>query len=165
MTTSPRRFTPVTSSLRRQARWPLVVVVAVAAQMVGCGKSEVTPTGPSTVVGPLTGVWTGTLTRPGSTQSVRVELTEVFVFGFIANGTYVVTDSSGTTSGTAGGVASGASVSLILTPSTPPPCSIVQPFLPGQVGMVLSLDGNRMTGDATFMLCGSAVRGTATLTR
>lgn len=129
------------------------------------GPSEFTPAAPSPVVGPLTGVWHGTLTRSGNRQTVRMELTEVWFGGFLSDGTYTASDNTGTTTGTAGGVTHGADVALLLTPVPPLPCAVVQPYPVGQFILNLKLSGNSMTGDGAVGLCGNSVGVTATFTK
>jgi hypothetical protein len=143
----------------------LVAAVTCVVVCSACGSDKPTPTGPTpTPTTLVTGTWTGTATRTGATLALRLALTEsalgnsALVFGTYSSG-------DGATTGSVGGAVVGTEVSLMLTPSVPPSCGQPQPFPPGQVGLLLRLDGNRMTGDATFTLCGESVRGTATLSR
>ena len=95
----------------------LLKAMAVAGALLalsGCAEaSDDMPAGPSPATGPLSGTWTGTLTAPGLSQSVRVDLTE-YVFGsaFTAVGTYTITSGSGRSAGSASGLTVGSQVTL-----------------------------------------------------
>jgi hypothetical protein len=132
-----------------------------------CGDSAPSPTGPSAAVGPLTGTWTGTLSRPGVAQSVRLELTEVaFGIGFVASGRYTVGNSA-TTTGTVGGVfVDNTSINLSLSPSVRPECNAPQPLSPaGEMLLNVTLSGNQLAGRTVFVLCGSEAVGTVSLAK
>jgi hypothetical protein len=129
------------------------------------GSSDV-PAGPSPVTGPLSGTWTGTLSSPGQSHAVRIDLQEYgFGAAFTALGTYTSTSGSSRVSGMASGLTTGTQVSITLAPDVRPPCALPQILPVGNVELSLVLSGDALTGQALFVECERSVRGTAQLNR
>ena len=140
------------------------IVFAVLPVVAGCSSGS--PTAPSPPPGPLAGAWIGTLTQPAGSIEVRLNLTDsAFGAAYLISGRYDARDAEGTTSGGVGGGLLQGAATLTLTPDTAPPCSLAQPFPPGQVLLQLVLDGRRMAGPAVLTLCGGSEPGTAALTK
>ena len=144
-----------------------MAVAGARLALSGCAEaSDDMPAGPSPATGPLSGTWTGTLTAPGLSQSVRVDLTE-YVFGsaFTAVGTYTITSGSGRSAGSASGLTVGSQVTLTLAPDQRPTCTAPQVLPVGNVELFLTASENLLAGDALFVECDRSVRGTARLNR
>lgn len=142
------------------------LAIAVGMIVASCSSSSSTPAGPSQVVGPLTGMWTGTVSRPGLSQAVRLTLAETQFGGIIVSGTYVLGEGASASSGTIGGAfASARDVLLTMSPAVPVSCPQPQVFPAGHIALDLALDGSWMSGPATFTLCGGEARGSATFAR
>lgn len=135
--------------------------------MVACADSAAdAPTGPSPVRGPLSGTWTGTLSAPGRSQTVRIDLEEYAIGGaFTALGTYTATSGTSRFSGTASGLTTGTQVSITLAPDARTPCSLPQVLPAGNVELSLVLSGDALEGQALFVDCEGSIRGTARLSR
>lgn len=135
--------------------------------MSACADSATdAPVGPSPARGPLSGTWTGTLSAPGRSQTVRIDLDE-YAFGgaFTALGTYTAISGTGGVSGMASGLTTGTQVSITLAPEARPPCPLPQILPVGNVELSLVLSGNALDGLALFVDCEGSVRGTAQLRR
>jgi hypothetical protein len=144
-----------------------IAVTCALLAMVACADSApVAPVGPSPAQGPLSGTWTGTISAPGRSQTVRIDLQE-YVFGgaFTALGTYTATSETSRISGTASGLATGTQVSISLAPEARPPCPLPQIVPVGNVELSLVLADNLLDGQALFVDCEGAIRGTARLSR
>lgn len=144
-----------------------IAVTGALLAMVACADSAADgPVGPSPVQGPLSGTWTGTLSAPSRSQTVRIDLQE-YAFGgaFTALGTYTATSGTDRVSGTALGLATGTQVTISLAPDTRPPCSLPQILPAGNVELSLELSGDALDGQALFVDCEGSFRGTARLSR
>lgn len=118
-----------------------------------------TPTPPP---GPMSGVWLGTATAPGTSMNVRLELQDSpFGSAYNISGRYESRAGTATTVGNAVGVLFQSTVSLNLTPTPPSPCGVSQAFPAGQLLLQLTLDGARMSGEGAFTLCGGSERAQA----
>lgn len=139
-----------------------LVPVLLVAFFIGCSAS---PTAPTTTRS-LDGVWSGTVVRAGASGTLRLELQTVSLGTAMgATGRYELVDASGATSGDVAGGFVGALATLTLTPSAPPACPGASTPAAGQVSLVLTLDGNRLGGEAAFSRCGLIETGSVTLTR
>lgn len=145
----------------------LFVTLALFA-VSACGGSS-PPTGPTPTGGVLAGVWTGTLSRAGATESVRLELVEaVFGAGSIITGTFASRDaggSAGDTTGAVSGTSLDGRISLTLKPTRPPPCATAQPVPAGDVLLTMTAAENRLLGDGVSVNCGGEARVTAQFTK
>ena len=146
---------------------PLFVALAFLAGSACRGSSP--PTGPTPTGGALAGIWTGTLSSAGATESVRLELVEAaFGAGSIITGTYVSRDAAGSaadSTGTVAGASLDGRVSLTLKPSRPPPCATTQPVPAGDVLLTMTAAENRLLGDGVAVNCGGDARVTAQFTK
>ncbi len=141
-----------------------LVVLAVLPVVVGCSSGS--PTTPSPAAGPLAGVWTGTVSRPAGSIDMRLTLQESrFGAAYVISGRYEARDAAGTTTGGVGGGLLQSAATLTLTPDTPSPCGVAQPFPPGQFLLSLTLDSTGMAGPAVLTLCGGSQPGVARLTK
>lgn len=140
-----------------------IAVTCALLAMAACAEpTPDVPVGPSPVRGPLSGTWTGTLSAPGRSQTVRIDLEE-YAFGgsFTALGTYTAMSGTSRTSGMASGLTTGAQVSITLAPEARPPCPLSQILPVGNVELSLVLADNVLDGQALFVDCEGSVRGTA----
>jgi hypothetical protein len=140
-----------------------IAVTCALLVMVACADPALdVPAGPSPVRGPLSGTWTGTLSAPGRSQTVRIDLEE-YAFGgaFTSVGTYTITSASSRVAGTASGLTTGAQASITLAPDVRPPCPLPQILPVGNVELSLVVSGDAMDGQALFVECEGSVRGAA----
>ena len=136
----------------------LRLAMAIAALVTACGGAPTTPT----TTFPLAGTWVGQIADNAGTGTLTLVLSQS---GPGVSGTFVVTSNTAAlvSSGTAGGTANGAALSLFLTPSAPLVCSPTL-TLTGTVGASLTIAGRRMTGQYFVTSCGGGRAGTVDVT-
>lgn len=153
--------------MRARDRAAVLMLLAIAS---GCDRSSSSPTGPS-APGARTGVWTGTLTTPGTVDTVRLVLDEQRLDDerSLLRGTWTATGAAGATSaGGLTGTLNGTTGTLTLTPSVTPTCA-TPPFLPGAVGTyivtTLTVGGDVLRGPYQLGTCQGGVAGTLDVRR
>jgi hypothetical protein len=145
--------------IRRTASVLVMAVVTTA-----CSRSS--PTTPTPPPGPMSGVWLGTATAPGTSMSLRLELQDSpFGGAYNISGRFESLAGTTTTVGSAVGVLFQGSASLNLTPTPAPPCNVAQPFPAGQLLLQLTLDGTRLSGEGALTRCGGSDRAQAAFTK
>ena len=135
----------------------------LALSSMGCSSAPTSPTSSAS----LAGAWTGAVTRAdGRLESLRLALREVPVGNLSTmSGTFEWRAQVGTLTGAVFGFSGPGGAALSLQTSTPPSCPGASPPAAGQVSLRLALEGNRLTGDADFVLCSGAEAATVSLTR